>query len=266
MTNVKFELINQLSEVEGLLQEVEKSLKSYKNLENGKLRMSKSNGCTQYLLIKPGTDKKEYIHSYEKEKIHLLAQREYEEKFYKTLISEKNRLNRFIEGYDPQELENIYDVMCDSRKKLVNPIVPSESMYIANWMEEHKGGVNTYGEATAIRSLRGEYVRSKSEKIIADYLYNNNIPYQYEPKFEMSEYRNVFPDFVVLNVRERRTIYWEHLGRCGEATYAIKNFNKLMDYEEQGLIVGDNLIITIETLERPLNVGIVEEKAKLFLL
>jgi hypothetical protein len=265
MTNVKFELMKQLSEVEKLILEVEKSLRSYKNLENGKLRMSKSNGCTQYLMIKPGTDKKEYIHSYEKEKIHLLAQREYEEKFHKTLLSIKKRLNRFIEGYDPHELEHVYDVMCDSRKRLVAPIVPSESIYIANWMEEHKGGVNTYGEAMTIRSLRGEYVRSKSEKIIADYLYNNNIPYQYEPKFEMSDYRNVFPDFVVLNVRERRTIYWEHLGRCGEPGYAIKNFNKIMDYEKRGLILGDNLIITVETAERPLNVDIVEEKVKLFL-
>ena len=94
MTNVKFELMKQLSEVEKLISEVEKSLRSYKNLENGKLRMSKSNGCTQYLMIKPGTDKKEYIHSYEKEKIHLLAQREYEEKFHKTLMSTKKRLNR----------------------------------------------------------------------------------------------------------------------------------------------------------------------------
>lgn len=265
MTNVKFELMRQLSEVEKLISEVEKDLRSFNNLEDGKLRMSKSNGSTQYLLIKPGTDKKEYIHSYEKEKIRLLAQRDYEEKVYKTLVSTKNRLNRFIGGYDPHELENIYDVMCDSRKRLVTPVVPSESIYIENWMEEHKGGVNTYGEATTIRSLRGEYVRSKSEKIIADYLYNNNIPYQYEPKFEISDYRNVFPDFVVLNVRERRTIYWEHLGRCGEAGYAIKNFKKIMDYEEQGLILGNNLIITVETAERPLNVEIVEEKVKRFL-
>lgn len=266
MINIKNELTKQLSEVENLLPEVERRLRSYKSLEPGSLRMSKSNGCPQYLFIREGSDKKEYIHSYEKEKIHVLAQRDYEEKVRKELTGMKNRLDKFINGYDPHAIDRIYERMCDNRKEIVTPIVPTDAMYIEKWMEEHKGGVNTYGEATTIRSLRGEYVRSKSEKIIADYFYNNNIPYQYEPKFDIDDYKSVFPDFAILNVRERRTIYWEHLGRCGDAGYAVKNFNKIMDYEEQGLILGDNLIITVETLERPLNVGIVEEKANQFLL
>lgn len=41
--------------------------------------------------------------------------------------------------------------------------------------------------------------------------------------------------------------------------------SKLMDYEKNGLILGDNLIVTMETLERPLNIRIVEEKVSLFL-
>ncbi len=265
MRSVKDELMRQLSEVEKTLSEVEKSLRSYKNLDAGKLRMSKSNGCTQYLLVNPESGRKEYIHSYEKEKIHLLAQRDYEEKVLKELLGMKNLLSKFIAGHDPDAVEKIYERMCNSRKKLVTPFVPTQAMFIEKWMQEHKGGVNTYGEATTIKSRRGEYVRSKSEKIIADYFYNNNIPYQYEPEFRIGDNKNVFPDFVVLNVRERKTIYWEHLGRCGEADYAIKNFNKIMDYEEQGLVLGDNLIITVETLERLLNVKLVEEKTKLFL-
>ena len=67
-----------------------------------------------------------------------------------------------------------------------------------------------------------------------------------------------------MNVRERKTIYWEHLGKVGEETYATRNFSKLMDYEEQGLIIGKNLIITMETEERPLDIAIVEEKVRLF--
>ncbi len=266
MTSVIEELNSQLIQSEKLLQEVEKRLRTYKNLEPGNVRMAMSHGCPQFYYRKQGQDKEEYIPTFEKEKIHLLAQRDYEERVQKELISTKNRLSRFITGYNPDAVNQIYERMCDTRKQFVTPIVPTEAMYIEKWMEDHKGGVNTFGEATTIRTLRGEYVRSKSEKIIADYFYNNNIPYQYEPKFEIGDYKDVFPDFAILNVRERRTVYWEHLGRCGEAGYAIKNFNKIMDYEEQGLILGDNLIITVETRERPLNVKIVEEKAKLLLI
>ncbi len=266
MTNTIEELKEQLIRCEKLLQEVEKRLRTYKNLEPGSVRTAISHGCPQFYFKKPGQDKEEYIPTYEKDRIHLLAQRDYEEKVWKELINTKNRLSKFIAGYDPDAINNIYEKMCKARKGIVTPIVLTDAMYIEKWMKEHKGGVNTYGEATTIKSLRGEYVRSKSEKIIADYFYNNNIPYQYEPKFGVADYKNVFPDFVILNLRERRTVYWEHLGRCGEAGYAIKNFNKIMDYEEQGLILGDNLIITVETKERPLNVEIVEEKAKLFLL
>ena len=48
--------------------------------------------------------------------------------------------------------------------------------------------------------------------------------------------------------------------------YATKNYAKLMDYEKKGLILGDNLIITLETLERQLDIKNVEEKVGLFLV
>lgn len=69
-----------------------------------------------------------------------------------------------------------------------------------------------------------------------------------------------------MNVRKKKTIYWEHLGRVGELDYATRNFAKLMDYEKNGLVLGDNLIVTLETLERPLDIKIVEEKVSLFLM
>ncbi|MBQ7613715.1 MAG: hypothetical protein IJU77_01605 [Butyrivibrio sp.] len=264
MTSVTEELEKQLVKSEKMLQEVEKRLRTYKNLEPGNIRVAISHGCSQYYIKRPGKDKEEYVSAIEKEKVHLLAQRDYEEKVRKELIGMKNRLSKFIAGYDQNAIEHIYERMCDSRKQLVNPIVLTDEMYIEKWIEKYNGSENTYGEANEFKTQRGEYVRSKSEKIIADYFYSHNIPYQYEPRFAVSKYRNVFPDFVILNVRERKTIYWEHLGKVGEETYATRNFSKLMDYEEQGLIIGKNLIITMETEERPLDIAIVEEKVRLF--
>ncbi len=266
MANVIDELQKQLNRSEMLLHEIEKRLKTYKNLEPGNIRVAMSHGCPQYYYRRPGKDKEEYIPAIEKERIHLLAQRDYEQKVQKELVSIRNRLQKFIAGYDPMGVENIYERMCDIRKTLVNPIIMTDEMYIEKWMEKYKGCKNTYGEATEFKTQRGEYVRSKSEKIIADYFNTHNIPYQYEPSFALADSRDVFPDFAALNLRKRKTIYWEHLGKVGDEVYATSNFSKLMDYQEQGLIIGDNLIITMETKERPLDISIVEKQVKLFLM
>ena len=266
MTSTYEELKEKLVWSEKLLQEVDKRLRSYKNLEPGSLRVAMSHGCPQYYIKRPGKDKEEYISTNEKDKVRLLAQRDYEEKVRKELISMRNRLSKFIAGYDPKAVENIYERMCDRRKDLVTPVVTSDKMYIDKWMDQHKSGVNTYGMATDFKTRRGEYVRSKSEKILADYFYDNHIPYNYEPRFEFYGNKNKYPDFVLLNVRKRKTIYWEHLGRVGEIDYATRNFGKLIDYERNGLILGDNLIVTMETKERPLDIKNVEEKVRLFLV
>lgn len=112
---------------------------------------------------------------------------------------------------------------------------------------------------------RGGFVRSKSEKIIADALEKYNIPYQYEPVLELG-YNTVYPDFVVLNVRTRKTIYWEHLGIVSDMEYATKNFIKIQNYEKNGYLLGKDLIITMESSDIPMNIKLVEQKIKEFLL
>ena len=55
---------------------------------------------------------------------------------------------------------------------------------------------------------RGEQVRSKSEKIIADSLYRNGIPYRYEHPVYLRGMGVVHPDFICLHVKKRKEILW----------------------------------------------------------
>jgi len=59
---------------------------------------------------------------------------------------------------------------------------------------------------------RGEKVRSKSEKIIADLLYSYNIDYKYEKELKLTFYKNIFPDFTIVSPLNNQTYYWEHNG------------------------------------------------------
>jgi hypothetical protein len=137
MTDVNKNLQERLSEVESLLQVADKRLKSYKNLEEGTLRVTESHGCPQYHFRKKGSDNEQYIPAYEKDRIALLAQRDYDEKAYKALQNMQKRIIKFIRGFDDDSIEHIYERMCNGRKRFVNPIVPTKEMFIERWMEKH---------------------------------------------------------------------------------------------------------------------------------
>ena len=77
-----------------------------------------------------------------------------------------------------------------------------------------------------IYTERGERVRSKSEKILADYFYSHNIPYKYEHPLYLTGFGIVYPDFTVLSQRTRHEMYWEHNGRMEQYFCGRKiNFN-----------------------------------------
>ena len=79
-------------------------------------------------------------------------------------------------------------------------------------------------------------------------------------------YSTVYPDFVALNLRTRKTIYWEHLGMTSDIEYAVKNFKKIQAYEKYGYWQGRDLITTMESSDEPIDVKLVEEKIREFLL
>ena len=108
-------------------------------------------------------------------------------------------------------------------------------------------------------------VRSKSEKILADLFYKKGIPYIYEPMLNLKNGHYIFPDFALLNLRKKKTIYWEHFGVISDSEYAAKSIRKLDEYERQGLISGDNLIFSTESTDNPLNTRLVEAKIDKFL-
>ena len=78
--------------------------------------------------------------------------------------------------------------------------------------------------------------------------------------------RKFYPDFVLLNVKTRKTIYWEHFGLASDVEYSNKNLEKLYFYEKEGMRVGENFVYTIETAANPIDVAVVEEKIQKYLL
>lgn len=119
---------------------------------------------------------------------------------------------------DPQQL---------SATESPSPVIPSSAVYPENLKH---------------LTLRGEYVRSKSEALLANIFYYHNIPYQYEKPLILNG-RMVLPDFTLIGP-DGHEIYWEHLGMLHIKSYAQKWAEKNRFYTMHQISEGNGLVIT----------------------
>jgi len=102
-----------------------------------------------------------------------------------------------------------------------------------------------YPEGLIYLTNSGIYVRSKSERTIADMLQQNRIPYRYETALALGSI-NINPDFTIYRPSDGKRVLWEHLGRMDDDGYRQKTIEKLALYTRYGFFPFDNLICTYE--------------------
>lgn len=265
MENYKAKLEKQLQELNILIKQSNRNIAKYRDIGSGQIHVSSCRGNSQYYYIDKELGIRKYMRADQERLIKKYIQKDYEFAMNKTLKILQKRLEKFNSLYDIDEAFAVYDNLIEGRKRYVDPLLEPDELYIERWLETHPGQQNPYPEKGLYQTNHGEMVRSKSEKIIADALDKHNVQYQYEPMLELG-YNIVYPDFVALNIRKRKTIYWEHLGIVSDTEYATKNFKKLQNYEMNKLLIGRDLIITTESADVPIDVKLVEEKIREFLL
>ena len=265
MIDYSRELKIQQQEIEQLIQRLKNHEKEYKGLPQGVIRVTASRGKPQYFFRKEGEGKSLYLHEKDRELACKLVQREYDRDALRKLEKMNRAMRQFLKNYNAKEMEELYENLCVGRKAVVKPIEITDAMFIEKWLEEHLGEQNPFPEQGKYETEQGEYVRSKSEKILADTFYKMQVPYRYEAQLNLGLGRNVYPDFTCLNVRKRKTIYWEHLGLLDMDAYANKNHEKLALYEQNGILLGDTLMISFETAECPLNTTVLRKKIEAIL-
>lgn len=69
----------------------------------------------------------------------------------------------------------------------------------------------------------------------------------------LNGYGTIHPDFTVLNVKERKEYYWEHMGKMDEPEYIEKALQRINAYEKNDIFPGNRLILSHETLKYPIN-------------
>lgn len=247
----------------------EEILKAVKNrLEHapeGHLRLSKSHNHVQYYCCTEEKKSGDYI---QKDNIVLakqLAQKSYDEKILRLVEKRLNRIKKLIKDYSDDELEQIYLKEHPERQKLIEPVEISWEQKLNEWKAKAYQGKDFEEGMPVILTEKGERVRSKSEKILADYFHRKGIEYKYECPIYLKSLGTVYPDFTFLSKKTGEEIYWEHNGRADDPKYARKMVRRINAYEYNGIFTGERLILTFETEQTIINTGKIEQLVKRYL-
>lgn len=258
-------LSKELERARQLLDKVYKKKKELNISTGDKIVVNCSKNKCCYFLGNYGSGRGKYVTKEKMDYARQIMQNEYYEKVEKKLAKIIRNLERSINSCDVLSITDVYAKMSKGRQCMVEPIIETDEEYIARWLEEHPGSQNGYPIAKPYDTNGGEVVRTKAEKIIADELYRMGIPYRYEPKLQLDNGLVKYPDFVALNVNERKTYWIEHFGLTNDSEYIQDNLEKLIIYERNGIVIGDNLIVTVETANYPQNVKTLDKKIKKYL-
>lgn len=206
-------------------------------------RCVRENG-RQYRIILP---------PYEARLIEELKKRRYINKSLKILKARIENCRRFLEKdslYDPKQIE----------KNLPGPYKGTRGLglFLDGDIDPQEWANAPYRRnpspiKKAHYTAGGIIVRSKSEAIIGTRLEERKAIFHAEPEVILGR-RRVYPDFEALNMKRRKVMYLEHLGMIDDEDYVFRNLEKLQDYAKYGIILGDNLFITYESENRPLQI------------
>ncbi|MCR5118939.1 MAG: hypothetical protein K6B44_04885 [Lachnospiraceae bacterium] len=226
----------------------------------GRLRISHNGRYIHYYHVLPGEDKSgKYITDKKSEIVKKLAQKNYTKKFLSTAEKELSRLEHSISLLVNTDADRPYQLLPDKRKELVEPYLMTDELYAAQWEKEEFKASTFMPEGKIFETRKGEKVRSKSEAIIADMLFELGIPYRYEQLLMLKDKKVRYPDFTLLKVKSREVIYLEHFGLLDDEEYRNGCMNKLREYMSSGIYPGKNLMVTFESSDNPLDIGAIRK-------
>ncbi len=130
--------------------------------------------------------------------------------------------------------------------------------YVQEWVDPKKHIHDT---------VAGIKVRSKSEVIIVSALVKYDIPFHYEERFLYPDEEGIFyrPDFT-FHLPDGQMKIWEHLGLLSKIDYCEHNARKLHHYQQNGFVVGKNLILTMDDHKGNCSSAYIDEVIKTQLL
>lgn len=180
----------------------------------------------------------------------------------KRLVSNRRTLRRLVReyrGYMPEEIK----ASLPDAYQLFPPIALNDPRYAKalEWSrEEYRKNSREFRDLGNI-ACDGTYLRSKNEVIIYNLLKFYGIPFRYEERLVMhradGSRKVYYPDFTIM-LADGSKLYWEHMGRLDLDDYREYAADKILAYQENGITLGYNLIITADSMDGGINSMMIE--------
>ena len=241
------------------------SKQGLKDAPEGTLRLSQSNNYLQFYHCTEENKLGKYITKGNDELIQKLAQKSYDDRVLRLAEKRLKQIKKLLKDYEDDEIEKIFIKEHKERQRFIQPTEPTWQQRLGEWKSKEYKGKGFGDEMPMIVTERGERVRSKSEKIMADYFYRNGIEYKYECPIYLKGMGVVYPDFTFLSKKTGKEIYWEHNGMVDEPSYARSMVRKIDAYENSGIFIGERLILTYETEQSVLGTAKIEQMVEKYL-
>ena len=235
--------------------EIADAKKEMAGCPNTGLRLENRKGKTIFFEVKNG----KRIVTNNQKKIDGIVRREYLKSKIEVLEHNERLLRRLLAGY------------LDANESLFLERMPKHLQKLCvlgqtdDWANEEYKMSTYYADLKRHRTSRGLMVRSKSEVIIAEKLYEFDVPFRYEQLVKVGGSMYA-PDFTVRNRRTGQEFYWEHFGLMNDEKYVKAWRLKLYEFEQAGISPWTNLITTYDKPNNSIDLQMIEYIIKCKLL
>ena len=260
MTGFTLPIQTQLGIVEELIGRAEKTIR---NAPEGILVIGNKGTSAEWYLKKGRT--RTYLSKTQRPLAHALAQAAYARDFLKKAEEVREELKQLkalkaerSASHMYHALAEPYEKLSEPRKQLVEAYVLPDEEFARAWEQETYEGKSFASDTPEIFTEKGERVRSKSEKMIADKLFRMGIHYRYESQLVLKGIGRFYPDFTLLDLMERVPVFQEHFGLMDDPDYRKSTFWKIDQYEKRGYPLGVRFLCSFESADYPLNLAAVE--------
>ncbi len=233
-------------ELERLIAEAEKEIEE---APDGEILCWREHGDDKWFVVKNG--KRNYIRKKDRSLAEDLAYKKFRNYQIKTWKHELAVLKTETERMPKKTLVNLLKnaAMADLlQKHLTNGWKWALELYDTNPF---------HPEERKYKSSGGTLVRSKAELIICSLYEKYMVPYRYECKLDVGGHI-FYPDFTLCHPQTGSLFLHEHFGMMGNSQYVDDTFRKLRLYNQNGWIMTQNLLISAESQDHPLEIQVVE--------
>lgn len=249
---IKTYLMNEIDSSANQIRIIDERIKAFSEHEDGYLSICNCKNTHQFYIVqKNGT--RSYLKKKDTERVNNFMQNYHDSRISRQIKKWNKSCRNFLRA--AQNRDDIYKDFPPFLRESVITIGSATESWAQNW-EDCGHFQERKNEIYPIKTLRGDFVRSKSEALIADKLHLAGLHYRYEDEIRIgnNSYR---PDFQIVHPITGEIIVWEHFGMMDNADYMTRAFGKIDAYAEIGYNVGNNFIVTLEGGHAPLNMNTV---------